>query len=85
MGFSFDTPGRRFDVNRVPLIAIDGASLRMRRYVGKECTHEADLVGYTAADARQAVAMVELFREDPIRAFRQSPAVEPIDQPVPSA
>jgi len=84
MGFSFDIPGRRFDVNRVPLVAIDGATLRMRRYVGRECTHEADLVWYTAADARQVVAMVELFREDPVRVFRQSPAVEPIDQPVPA-
>jgi hypothetical protein len=75
---------RHFDVNRVPLVAIDGATLRMRRYVGRECTHEADLVGYTVADARQAVAMVDLFREDPVRAFRQSPAVEPMDQPVPA-
>lgn len=72
------TTPRHFDVNRVPLVAIDGATLRIRRYVGRECTHQADLIGFTSEDRVAAVTLVDLFRTDPARAMRQSHDTTPI-------
>lgn len=77
----------RFDVNRVPLVAITGNSdkMSMRRYVGRECTHEAEMQGFENSTAKDVRDAIELFREDPARALGRSvPAMDFTDQPVPA-
>jgi hypothetical protein len=73
-----------FDVNRVPLVAITGDSMHMRRYVGRECTHEAELAGLENASPRDVRDAIELFREDPVRALRQHAPAPEIEQPIPA-
>jgi hypothetical protein len=75
----------RYDVNRPPLVAINCATMGMRRYVGRECTHEVVLEGVERSSGREIRDLVDLFREDPARALGRSvPAVITFDQPVPA-
>jgi hypothetical protein len=76
-----------YNVLRVPLVAISGmtadSKVIMRRYVGRECTHEVHLEGVERCTRQAIMDMVELFREDPRRSLRQGENTAPIvDQPV---
>jgi hypothetical protein len=73
---------QNFNVIRVPLVAIDCATMGLRRYVGRECTHEASLEGQSRFTKREVMDLIDLFREDPRRALRQSENTAPLaDQP----
>lgn len=71
---------RFYDVNKVPLVAIDCASLQLRRYVGRECTNEATLEGADHCSPQEVRAMIELFRGDPMRALRAHAPWPPTDR-----
>ena len=70
-----------FDVNRVPLVAVDCKTMHLRRYVGRECTHEAYIEGPSNFSGRELRELIALFREDPARAFRQHQADPLPNQP----
>jgi hypothetical protein len=65
----------KFLINRVPLVAIDAKSNEMRRYTGREVTHEATLDGMENADRAEVLKVIEDFRVRPHPSLRADPPV----------
>lgn len=64
-----------FLIHRVPLVAIDGKSNEMRRYSGRDVTHEATLDGMENAEREEVLKVIEDFRVKPHFSLKATPSV----------
>lgn len=60
----------KFLINRVPLVVIDTRQNEMRRYSGREATHEAKLDGMENAEKSEVLRVIEDFRIKPHGSLR---------------